>query len=166
MKYFCVSEAIALYLQKYIIYRKRKIFYSQTGKIDGLGGAFVKHGKEKFLLPVPEEHNDEVTNFLDQKKVIYTKSVMYRTVSNEVDKDEAFDYDMIIFFSPLGIQSLMKNFPDFKQGDMAIGCFGCSTAKAVTDAGLRLDCKAPQPDYPSMAAALEVFLRENHNIHG
>lgn len=162
MKYFCVSETVALYLQKYIVYRKRKIFFSQTGKIDGLNNAFTKHSKEKFLFPVPEEHNDEATNFLDQKKIDYTKSVMYRTVSNEFDKDEKFDYDMIIFFSPLGIQSLLKNFPDFKQGDMAIGCFGNSTAKAVTDAGLRLDCEAPQPDYPSMTAALEAFLKENH----
>jgi uroporphyrinogen-III synthase len=164
MKYFCVSEIVALYLQKYIVYRKRKIFYSNTGKIDGLNSAFVKHGKEKFLYPVPEEHNDEVTNFLDQKKIPYTMSVMYRTVSNEIEKDKAFDYDMIVFFSPLGIQSLMKNFPNFKQGDTAIGCFGSSTAKAVTDAGLRLDCEAPQPDYPSMAAALEAFLKKNHNL--
>ncbi len=162
MKYFCVSETVALYLQKYIVYRKRKIFFSQTGKIDGLGNAFGKHAKEKFLLPVPEEHNEEVTNFLDQKKVPYTKSVMYRTVSNEIDKNDKFDYDMIIFFSPLGVLSLFKNFPDFKQGDMAIGCFGSATAKGVTDAGLRLDCEAPQPDYPSMAAALEAFLKENH----
>ncbi|MEA5128152.1 MAG: uroporphyrinogen-III synthase [Proteiniphilum sp.] len=162
MKYFCVSETVALYLQKYIVYRKRKIFFSQTGKIDGLNNAFTKHGKEKFLFPVPEEHNDEVTNFLDQKKINYTKSVMYRTVSNDFDKDEKFDYDMIIFFSPLGIQSLLKNFPDFKQGDTAIGCFGNATAKAVVDADLRLDCEAPQPDYPSMTAALEAFLKENH----
>ena len=162
MKYFCISETVALYLQKYIVYRKRKIFFSQTGKIDGLNNAFTKHAKEKFLFPVPEEHNDEVTNFLDQKKINYTKSVMYRTVSNDFDKDEKFDYDMIIFFSPLGIQSLLKNFPDFKQGDRAIGCFGNATAKAVVDAGLRLDCEAPQPDYPSMTAALEAFLKENH----
>ncbi|MDR2816789.1 MAG: uroporphyrinogen-III synthase [Proteiniphilum sp.] len=162
MKYFCISETVALYLQKYIVYRKRKIFFSQTGKIDGLNNAFTKHGKETFLFPVPEEHNDEAVNFLDQKKISYIKSVMYRTVSNEFDKDETFDYDMVIFFSPLGIQSLLKNFPGFKQGDTAIGCFGSATAKAVTDAGLRLDCEAPQPDYPSMTAALEAFLKENH----
>lgn len=165
MKYFCISETVALYLQKYIVYRKRKIFFSQTGKIDGLSNSFTKHAKEKFLLPVPEEHNDEVTLFLDQKKINYTKSVMYRTVSNEFDENEKLDYDMIIFFSPLGIQSLVTNFPDFKQGDMAIGCFGSATAKAVEDSGLRLDCEAPQPDYPSMTAALEAFLKENHKNH-
>jgi uroporphyrinogen-III synthase len=165
MKYFCISEAVALYLQKYIVYRKRKIFFSQTGKIDGLNNAFTKHAKEKFLFPVPEEHNDEVTHFLDEKKLNYTKSVMYRTVSNNFEAGEKLDYDMIIFFSPLGIQSLFTNFPDFKQEDMAIGCFGTSTAKAVEEMGLRLDCEAPQPDFPSMAAALEAFLRENHKNH-
>lgn len=165
MKYFCVSETVALYLQKYIVYRKRKIFFSQTGKMDGLGSAFTKHNKEKFLFPVPEEHNDEVSNFLDQKKLNYTKSVMYRTVATEIDKSEKFDFDMIIFFSPLGVQSLLKNFPDFEQGDTAIGCFGSTTAKAVVDAGLRLDCEAPQPDYPSMTAALEAFLKDNHKNH-
>ncbi|MCE5179565.1 MAG: uroporphyrinogen-III synthase [Porphyromonadaceae bacterium] len=165
MKYFCISEAVALYLQKYIVYRKRKIFFSQTGKIDGLNNAFTKHAKEKFLFPVPEEHNDEVTHFLDEKKLNYTKSVMYRTVSNNFEEGEKLDYDMIIFFSPLGIQSLFTNFPDFKQEDMAIGCFGTSTARTVEEMGLRLDCEAPQPDFPSMAAALEAFLRENHKNH-
>ena len=162
MKYFCVSETVALYLQKYIVYRKRKIFFSQTGRIDGLNNALTKHGKEKFLFPVPEEHNDEVINFLDQKKINYTKSVMYRTVSNEFDEDEKFDYDMIVFFSPLGVQSLLKIFPDFTQGDRVIGCFANATAKAVVEAGMRLDCEAPQPDCPSMTAALESFLKENH----
>ncbi|HCC85157.1 MAG TPA: uroporphyrinogen-III synthase [Porphyromonadaceae bacterium] len=165
MKYFCVSETVALYLQKYILYRKRRIFFSQTGKIDGLSAAFTKHAKEKFLLPVPEEHNDEISNFLDEKKINYTKSVMYRTVSNQFDPGEKLDYDMIIFFSPLGIHSLIANFPDFKQGDMAIGCFGSTTAKTVEELGLRLDCVAPQPDYPSMAAALEAFIKENHKNH-
>jgi uroporphyrinogen-III synthase len=165
MKYFCISETVALYLQKYIIYRKRKIFFSQTGKIDGLNNAFTKHAKEKFLFPVPEEHNDEVGAYLDTKKINYTKSVMYRTVSNTFDEGEKLDYDMIIFFSPVGIHSLVTNFPDFKQGDMAIGCFGSTTAKTVVELGMRLDCEAPQPDYPSMTAALEAFLKENHKNH-
>lgn len=165
MKYFCVSETVALYLQKYIVYRKRKIFFSQTGKINGLGNAFTKHAKEQFLFPVPEEHNDEVTLFLDEKKITYTKSVMYRTVSNEFKGKETIDYDMIIFFSPLGIHSLLANFPDFKQGDRAIGCFGSSTARTVEEVGMRLDCEAPQPGYPSMTAALEAFIKENHKQH-
>ena len=165
MKYFCISETVALYLQKYIVYRKRKIFFSQSGKIEGLNNPFTKHSKEKFLFPVPEEHNDEVTQFLDHKKLNYTKSVMYRTVSSDFPVSEKMDYDMIIFFSPLGIQSLVKNFPDYKQGDAAIGCFGGTTAKTVKDAGFRLDCEAPQPEYPSMVAALDAFLKENHKNH-
>ena len=166
MKYFCISESVALYLQKYIVYRKRKIFFSQTGKIEGLNNAFTKHSKEKILFPVPEEHNEEATMFLDKKKLNYEKSVMYRTVSNEFIEGECVrDYDMAIFFSPLGISSLFKNFPDFEQGDMAIGCFGSNVAKTIEEAGLQLHCEAPQPDYPSMAAALEAFLKENHKAH-
>lgn len=166
MKYFCISETVALYLQKYIVYRKRKIFFSQTGKIEGLNTAFTKHSKEKFLLPVPEEHNEDIPLFLDQKKINYTKSVMYRTVSaNFNDSEKMENYDMIIFFSPLGIHSLIKNFPDYKQDDAAIACFGNATAKAVEDAGLRLDCEAPQPEYPSMVAALDAFIKENHKHH-
>ncbi len=165
MKYFCISETVALYLQKYIVYRKRKIFFSQTARIEGLNNAFTKHSKEKFLLPVPEEHNDDVINFLDEKKIGYTKSVMYRTVSNDFPAEEKLDHDMIIFFSPLGILSLRTNFPEYVQGDAGIGCFGSATAKAVEDAGLRLDCEAPQPEYPSMTAALEAFIKENHKFH-
>jgi uroporphyrinogen-III synthase len=166
MKYFCISESVALYLQKYIVYRKRKIFFSQTGKIEGLSNAFTKHSKENFLFPVPEEHNDEASAFLDEKKLKYEKSVMYRTVSNEfIEGESVKDYDMAVFFSPLGIQSLFKNFPDFEQSDMAIGCFGATVAKTIEDAGLRLDCNAPHPDYPSMTAALEAFLKENHKKH-
>lgn len=165
MKYFCISETVALYLQKYIVYRKRKIFFSQTGRVEGLNNPFTKNTKEKFLFPVPEEHNDDISLFLDEKKLDYTKSVMYRTVSNDFPENEKLDYDMIIFFSPLGIQSLIKNFPDFKQGDTAIGCFGSTTAKAVEEAGLRLDCEAPQPEYPSMVAAIDAFLKENHKHH-
>ena len=166
MKYFCVSETVALYLQKYIVYRKRKIFFSQTGKVEGLNNPFTKHSKEKFLFPVPAEHNDDISHFLDEKKLNYTKSVMYRTVSNEFPEDQKMDYDMIIFFSPLGIQSLITNFPDFTQGDTAMGCFGNTTAKAMEEAGFRLDFEAPRPEYPSVVAALDAFLKENHKHHG
>ncbi len=165
MKYFCISEIVALYLQKYIVYRKRKIFFSQTGKIEGLDSFFTKHSKEKFLFPVPEEHNEDVFDLLIEKKLKYTTSIMYRTVSNVFPKDEKMDYDLIIFFSPLGIQSLMKNFPDYNQGNAAIGCFGNATAKAIEEAGLRVDFEAPQPEYPSMTAALEAYLKDNHKHH-
>ena len=165
MKYFCISETVALYLQKYIVYRKRKIFFSPTGKVDGLNAAFGKHSKEKLLFPIPEEHNNEVQTFLNDKQLDYTESIMYRTVSNDFAENEKLDADMLIFFTPLGVQSLMKNFPDFKQNDMAIGCFGTTTAKTIEDAGFRLDCMAPTPEYPSLVAALEAFIKENHKHH-
>ncbi len=165
MKYFCTSETVALYLQKYIVYRKRKIFFSPTGKVDGLNVAFAKHSKEKLLFPIPEEHNNDVQSFLSEKELDYTESIMYRTVSNDFEEGEKMDADMLIFFTPMGVQSLLKNFPDFKQNDMAIGCFGTTTAKAIEDAGFRLDCMAPTPEYPSLGAALEAFIKENHKHH-
>jgi len=162
MKYFCISEAVALYLQKYIVYRKRKIFFSTTGKMDGLSTALAKHSKDKYLIPVSDVHQEDLTKILDDKKIEYSKSVMYRTVSNTITEEEIMSYDMLIFFSPSGIASLLKNAPNFKQGEHILGCFGASTAKAIKDAGLRLDCEAPLPGIPSMTAALEAFLKENH----
>jgi len=162
MKYFCISEAVALYLQKYIVYRKRKIFFSPTGKMEGLGASLTKHQKEKFLVPVSDVHSEDLTRILDEKKVDYTKAIMYRTVSNTISEEEIRHYDMLVFFSPSGIASLFKNCPDFVQGEIAIGCFGKTTAKAVLDAGLRLDCEAPLPGLPSMTAALDAFLKENY----
>ncbi len=160
MKYFCTTESIALYLQKYIVYRKRKIFHGSTGKLDDLLPYFKKHDKDRYLYAVSDVHKDD-TSVLDHAGIKYTKAVMYRTVSNDFGPDEKFDYDMLIFFSPSGIASLKKNFPDFEQGDIAIGTFGASTAKAVRDAGLRLDIEAPSPTAPSMTAALEQFLANN-----
>ncbi len=160
MKYFCTTESIALYLQKYIVYRKRKIFYANTGKLDDLLPLLVKHNKEKYLYVISDVHKNDVS-VLDNGKINYTKAVMYRTVSNEFGKDEAFDYDMLVFFSPAGIVSLMKNFPDFEQGDIKMATFGATTAKAVKDAGFRLDLEAPNPKTPSMAAALDLYLKEN-----
>jgi len=105
-------------------------------------------------------HKDDLLAMLEAKKINYTKAVMYRTVSNEFAKDEKFDYDMLVFFSPSGISSLLKNFPNFKQEDIKIGCFGPTTAKAVKDAGLRLDVEAPTPEAPSMTAALDLYLKK------
>lgn len=162
MKYFCISESVALYLQKYIVYRKRKIFFSTTGKMDGLVASLTKNIKETFIVPVSDVHNEDITSVLDEKKATYVKAVMYRTVSTEVSPSEISSHDMLVFFSPLGIVSLFKNFPDFKQGDIMIGSFGATTAKAVRDAGLRLDCEAPLPGVTSMTAALDAFFKENH----
>jgi possible uroporphyrinogen-III synthase len=162
MKYFCTTESIALYLQKYIVYRKRKIFHGTTGKLDGLLPLLVKHNKEKYLYVVSDVHKDD-TSALDSNKINYTKAVMYRTVSNDFRPDEPFDYDMLIFFSPSGIASLLKNFPKFQQDDIKIGCFGSTTAEAVKKAGLRLDIEAPSVKAPSMTAAIELFLSEDAN---
>lgn len=161
MKYFCISESVALYLQKYIVYRKRKIFFSQTGKMDGLASSLSKHNKEKFIVPVSDVHNEDITAVLEEKKVDFIKAVMYRTVSTEFEPSEIDSYDFIVFFTPAGIASLFKNYPDFEQGEKAIGCFGAATAKAVKEAGLRLDCEAPLPGLTSMTAALEAFVKEN-----
>ena len=120
MRYFCVTESIALYLQKYIVYRKRKIFYGNSGKVDDLIHALLKHSSEKLLLPVSDVHNEEHTAILDKYKLNYTRAIMYRTVSNDFKPEEKFDYDMLVFFSPAGIASLMKNFPNFEQQDIRI----------------------------------------------
>lgn len=160
MKYFCTTESIALYLQKYIVYRKRKIFHGNNGKLDDLLPFVLKHNKEKFLYAVSNVNKADETNILDQNNINYTKAVMYRTVSNDFGPDEPFDYDMLLFFSPSGIDSLLKNFPSFKQEDIKIGTFGATTAKAVRDAGLRLDMEAPSQKAPSMTAALDLFLKE------
>lgn len=161
MKYFCTTESIALYLQKYIVYRKRKIFHVNTGKIDDLLPLILKHKNENYLYAVSDVHDDSTANVLDKNNIKYTRAVMYRTVSNDFTPDEAFDYDMLVFFSPQGIESLLKNFPDFKQGDIKIATLGSSTAKAVKDAGLRLDLEAPTAKAPSMTAAIDMFLAEN-----
>lgn len=159
MKYFCVSETIALYIQKYVQYRKRKIFFGATGKFEDLMPSIIKHNAEKYLVPMSDVHNDEIKNMLDKHNIKHTEVVMYRTVSNDFTPEEEFDYDMLVFFSPSGISSLMKNFPDFEQKDIAIGCFGPTTAKAVRDAGLRLDLEAPTVAAPSMTAALDMFIK-------
>lgn len=162
MKYFCTSESIANYLQKYIIYRKRKIFASKTGKLADLLPQMLKHKNEKFLLAVSDVNNGADSEILSKNNLNFTRGVMYRTVSNDFGPDEVFDYDMLIFFSPQGIESLTKNFPDFNQGEIRIATFGATTAKAVIDAGLRLDLQAPTPDAPSMTAALDIFLSKKN----
>jgi len=159
MRYFCVSESVAVYLQKYIVYRKRKISFPASGKLEDLANPIRKHSEESFLVPVSDVHKDDLQQLLDAQKVIYQSVIMYRTVSNDFGPDEAFDYDVLLFFSPAGIASLLKNFPDFEQKDIVIGTFGPTTAQAVRDAGLRLDIEAPAPGSPSMVAALENYLK-------
>jgi uroporphyrinogen-III synthase len=161
MKYFCISEATAFYLQKYIVFRKRKIFHS-TGKFADLVDVMKKHKEEKFLIPLSDIHKQEIPDLLGKSKVKNTKAIFYRTVSSDLSDIKEIDYDMLVFFSPSGIASLFQNFPDFKQNDIVIASFGPATAKAVTEAGLRLDIQAPMPQAPSMTAALELFIKQ-HN---
>ena len=162
MRYFCTTEQIALYLQKYIVYRKRKIAYGLTGRLDDpqFLSAIQKNHKEKFLIPVSDimpEHMDQLTAL----KIDLTPATMYRTVSNDFRPDEKCDYDLMLFFSPVGIHSLLKNVPDFvvdgKQ-KAAIGTFGAPTAQAVKDSGLELAIEAPTKEFPSMTSALDVYL--------
>ncbi|MFL5754071.1 MAG: uroporphyrinogen-III synthase [Bacteroidia bacterium] len=160
MKYFCLSESIAYYLQKYVQYRKRKIFFGHQTIAD-LVDVIKKHREEKFLLPVSDIHKEQIVYFLDDLKIQYTKATFYRTVSADLsDLGGKLDYDVVVFFTPAGIRSLFKNFPAFKQGDTRIGAFGATTAKAVKEHKLRLDIAAPNPQAPSMTMALEQYIRD------
>ena len=160
MKYFCITESVALYLQKYIVYRKRKIFYGNNTFADLLE-IMQKHKEEKYLLSLSDVHKPEIPKSLDKAKIKYTKAIFYKTVSSDLsDLKDDFPYEMIVFYSPNGIKSLHDNFPNFDQGEIVIGAFGANTAKAVKDAGLRLDVMAPTPTCPSMTHALDVFLKE------
>lgn len=161
MKYFGISETVALYIQKYVVYRKRKVFFGTSGKLPELIAVMAKHKAEKYLIPLSDVHDDHIQKMLDEKNLKHSECVMYRTVSNDFTPDEKFDYDMLVFFSPAGIQSLLKNFPEFNQGDIRIACFGSATAQAVNGAGLRLDLEAPTVKMPSMPSALDVYLSEN-----
>ena len=164
MKYFCITETVALYIQKYVQYRKRKIFFGETGKADDLIPLMIKHKNEKYFIPLSDVHSNKFGEMLDAKKIIHTEGVMYRTVSNDFAENEPFDYDLLIFFSPSGIQALLKNFPDFQQNNISIGTFGPATAKAVRDAGLRLDLEAPSPEYPSITAAIAAYVKKVNGI--
>jgi len=161
MKYFCISESTAYYLQKYIVYRKRKIFFG-NGQPEDLLDLINKHKEENFLLPLSDIHKPEMPELLDKNRIFYTKAILYRTVCSDLSDISDLNYDVLVFFSPSGIKSLFKNFPDFKQDNIKIASFGSATAKAVKDAGLRLDIEAPRPEAPSMTMALDQYIR-NHN---
>lgn len=162
MKYFGLSETILLYIQKYVQYRKRKVFFGTTGKWPDLLSVMARHKNENYLVPLSDVHSDEVATMLDAKKLKHEECIMYRTVSNEYPADQPFDYDMLVFFTPAGIQSLLKNFPNFQQGNTKLACFGKATAKAIEAAGLRLDLEAPSTEAPSMPAAIDLFLEKEN----
>lgn len=158
-KYFCITEAVALYLQKFILYRKRKVFYGADGSNKSLFDVINKHkDNEKFLYPCSESFDSEITNWLKGNNCGYATPVLYRIISNDIKEVVERNYDVICFFTPGGVKSLMENFPKFKQNGTRIGAFGANTLKAAEEAGLILEIKAPQPKAPSMVSALELFL--------
>lgn len=159
MKYFCISEAIALYLQKYVSYRKRKIFYGKQTILE-LTELMKKHKGEKYLLPCTDILRDNIPATLEEHGIPFSKVILYRTVASDLSDLEDVYYDILVFFSPGGIKSLFVNFPDFKQNNTAIAAFGPTTASAVINHDLRLDVHAPHPKAPSMVAALELFIKE------
>lgn len=161
MKYFGLSETIVLYIQKYVQYRKRKVFFAENGKWSELVQLMAKHKSEKYLIPQSDVHSDETHQLLEAKKLMHTECVMYRTVSNEFPAGEPFDFDMVVLFTPAGVESLLKNIPDFKERNIKLACFGKATAKAVQEAGLTLDLEAPSEKAPSMTGCLELYLAEN-----
>lgn len=159
-KYFCITEAVALYLQKFILYRKRKVFYGADGSNKSLFDVINKHkSNEKFLYVCSENQQDsEITGWLKANNCDFSLAFMYRTVSNDVKEVLKKEYDVICFFTPSGVKSLFDNVPKFKQNGAVIGAFGNNTSRAVEEAGLKLTIKAPEPQAPSMVAALEKYL--------
>ncbi|MCB0457707.1 MAG: uroporphyrinogen-III synthase, partial [Flavobacteriaceae bacterium] len=159
MKYFCQSEAVAFYLQKYVVYRKRKIYVGKSSFTE-LSPLIKKYKNEKFLLPSSDKLKPEAPLVLNELGVDWKQGIFYKTVISDLSDLRDVYYDILVFFSPSGIQSLLTNFPDFKQNDTRIAVFGNTTIKAATDNGLRVDIKAPTPETPSMTMALEKYIKE------
>ena len=165
MKYFSISESTSFYLQKYIQYRKRKIFHGKQNFKDLLE-VIKKHKDDRFLLPCSDIHKLSIPKLLDDSKINYSKAIIYKTLATDLSKVDIKKYDMLIFFSPSGVASLLKNFPGFEQGDTKIGVFGPATAKAVKEAGFKLSLNAPTKSAPSMTMALNQFLEKDFKKNG
>jgi len=162
MKYFCQSEAVALYLQKYIVYRKRKVFYAPNSfSLADMLTVIGKHAKETYFVPVAEDHGQELFDKLTEKKITFHSAVMYRTVTRDFEEPLPIDHDIILFFSPYGIRSVKELYPDFEQGDRVVGSFGSLTTESLKERGIRVDFTAPTPECPSMVVALEKYLSEH-----
>ena len=159
VKFFCVSESTAFYLQKYITYRKRKVFYGNNS-INDLTDVLKKHKKEKFLLPCSEVMKPDIINTLKDGDLNFITAAMYRTVSSDLSDVNIETFDMIVFFSPSGVQSLLKNFPKYKQGNTRIATFGVTTSQTAKDAKLKVEVEAPVPQAPSMTMAIEQYLKK------
>ena len=163
MKYFCISDQTANYLQKYIVIRKRKIFTGSKTAQD-LIEILKKHKNEKYVFPCSNIRKNDIPNFLQENGYDFSEAIIYETVASDLSGLAEVNYDIIAFFSPSGINSLLVNFPDFKQNKTRIAAFGPTTAKAVKDAGLVLDIQAPMPNAPSMTGALEVYIKETNGL--
>ncbi len=163
MKYFCISEQTANYLQKYIVIRKRKIFTGTRTAAD-LIELLKKHKNEKYIFPCSNIRKNDIPNFLKNNEYNYTEGIIYKTVASDLSDLADVNYDVIAFFSPSGINSLFVNFPDFKQNNTRIAAFGPTTAKAVRDAGLNLDIEAPMPNAPSMTGAIELYIKKSNGL--
>ena len=160
-KYFCQSEAIGFYLQKYVVYRKRKIYVGDRD-FKSLEIIFQKFENESFLIPTSDILNSQISNFLDSININWTRAQLYKTVVSDLSDLRDVYYDILVFFSPSGIESLFKNFPDFKQNKTRIAIYGDATDKAASKAKLRIDIKAPTPDTPSMTMAIEKYISQNN----
>lgn len=159
MKYFCMSDSIAFYLQKYVLYRKRKVFHGKQTVLD-LIEVIKKHPQEKLLLPCTDVHKQEIPLCLKEHNIDFKEAVIYKTVCSDLSDLAKVKYDMLVFFTPSGVKSLLKNFPKFKQNTTRIAAFGPTTSQAVLDSGLRLDIQAPIPGMPSMTMAIEHYLKK------
>ncbi|HUH29085.1 uroporphyrinogen-III synthase [Gelidibacter sp.] len=159
LKYFCQSEAVAFYLQKYVVYRKRKIYVGKRN-FEDLSPLIKKYKDETFLLPTTDKLNDDVPELLNSLNIQWKEAIFYKTVISDLSDLADVFYDILVFFSPSGIESLFHNFPDFKQNSTRIAVFGNTTAKAVEDHGLRVDILAPTPETPSMTMALEKYIEK------
>ena len=160
MKYFCITENVAFYLQKYIVYRKRKIFHGKA-KFQDLIDVIIKHREDNYFVPLSDPHNAEIPDLLDKNNIKFAVGTLYKTISSHFSNNpKDFDYDILVFYSPSGIKSLKENFPEFVQGEVKIAAFGPTTACAVEQEGLRLDINAPNPKAPSMTMALDIFLKD------
>ena len=160
MHYYCISEAVGNYLQKYIQYRKRKVFTAENNRFEDLLPAMFRRPKENYLMVMSDVHNDEVINMFAENKITVQPAVMYRTVSIDWPEDKPFDYDMIALFTPSGVAAIKKNFPNWEQGDTVLACFGANTIAAVEEAGFRADIQAPSPGCPSITMAIKKYLEE------
>ena len=160
-KYFCISETTAYYLQKYVQYRKRKIFHGNENPLE-LIPLIKKHSQEKFLLPCAEDHKQEAISILEANNIIFTKAIIYKTIPEDLKEIKINDYDMIVLFSPFGMKSLLTNYPKFQQKDILIAAFGIATIKAVTDAKVTVNITAPTEKAPSMTMAIDQYLEKNN----